>query len=457
MNRQPVIAILDVGKTNKKLFLIDEGYNIVAEYAQQLAEVIDEDGFPCEDLPKLQQLLGDFLQQIIQLTDYEVKAVNVSAYGASFVYINAAGEPVFPLYNYLKPYNADLQQQFYNANGGEVAFSRSAASPVLGNLNSGMQLYRLKYEQPERFAQVQYALHLPQYLAYAISKVPVSEMTSIGCHTNLWNFDTQTYQQWVAHEGMLDKLPAIVPSDAVYTCQVQSHTLACGVGLHDSSAALIPYLACEQEPFVLLSTGTWCIALNSFNASPLTDDQLQHDCLCYLSYQGKPVKASRLFAGHFHEQEAKRIAAHFGEADDFYKHIKPDEYLLEALRQRITPATYEVLNNVSVAAFAHRELSLFATATEAYHQLMLDMVAQQVHALQFVLRGSEPVSKLFVDGGFSNNPLFMQLLAKAYPQVQVYASQVAQASAIGAALAIHTHWNTQPIPHNLLKLTHYDH
>ena len=53
MNRQPVIAILDVGKTNKKLFLIDEGYNIVAEYAQQLAEVTDEDGFPCEDLPKL--------------------------------------------------------------------------------------------------------------------------------------------------------------------------------------------------------------------------------------------------------------------------------------------------------------------------------------------------------------------------------------------------------------------
>lgn len=191
MNRQPVIAILDVGKTNKKLFLIDEGYNIVAEYAQQLAEVTDEDGFPCEDLPKLQQLLGDFLQQIIQLTDYDVKAVNVSAYGASFVYINAAGEPVFPLYNYLKPYKSDLQQQFYNAYGGEVAFSRSAASPVLGNLNSGMQLYRLKYEQPERFAQVQYALHLPQYLAYAISKVPVSEMTSIGCHTNLWNFDTQ--------------------------------------------------------------------------------------------------------------------------------------------------------------------------------------------------------------------------------------------------------------------------
>lgn len=457
MNRQPVIAILDVGKTNKKLFLIDEGYNIVAEYAQQLAEITDEDGFPCDDLPKLQQLLGDFLQQIIQLTDYEVKAVNVSAYGASFVYINAAGEPVFPLYNYLKPYNPDLQNRFYSSYGGEAAFSRSAASPVLGNLNSGMQLYRLKYEQPDRFAQVQYALHLPQYLAYTISKVPVSEMTSIGCHTNLWNFDTQEYQAWVEQEGLLEKLSAIVPSDAVYTCEVHSQTLACGVGLHDSSAALIPYLACEQEPFVLLSTGTWCIALNPFNASSLTDDQLQHDCLCYLSYQGKPVKASRLFAGHFHEQEAKRIAAHFGVADDFYKHIKTDNLLLEALRPRIAPATNDVLNDVSVAAFAHRQMTLFTNATEAYHQLMLDMVVQQVHALAFVLEGSQPLRKLFVDGGFSNNPLFMHLLAKACPQLEVYASQVPQASAIGAALAIHTYWNTQPIPHNLLKLTHYDH
>ena len=49
--------------------------------------------------------------------------------------------------------------------GGESQFSKQTASPVLGNLNSGMQLYRMKYEKPEKFKQINYALHLPQYLS----------------------------------------------------------------------------------------------------------------------------------------------------------------------------------------------------------------------------------------------------------------------------------------------------
>ncbi|MEI9908232.1 MAG: hypothetical protein WDO71_00275 [Bacteroidota bacterium] len=44
---------------------------------------------------------------------YDIKAVNFSAYGASFVYLDAKGEVMLPLYNYLKPYPKKLQQQFY--------------------------------------------------------------------------------------------------------------------------------------------------------------------------------------------------------------------------------------------------------------------------------------------------------------------------------------------------------
>ena len=57
-----------------------------------------------------------------------------------------------------------------------------------------------------------------------------------------------------------------------------------GIGLHDSSAALIPYLMNFKEPFVLISTGTWCISLNPFNEAPLTKEELKSDCLSYMSY-----------------------------------------------------------------------------------------------------------------------------------------------------------------------------
>lgn len=46
----PAIAIIDIGKTNKKFFLLDEQYKIIFEESVQLPEAKDEDGFPCEDV-----------------------------------------------------------------------------------------------------------------------------------------------------------------------------------------------------------------------------------------------------------------------------------------------------------------------------------------------------------------------------------------------------------------------
>ena len=65
------------------------------------------------------------------------------------------------------------------------------------------------------------------------------------------------------------------------------------------------------------------------------------------------------------------------------------------------------------------------------------------------------VTKLFVDGGFGKNEIYMNLLAKAFPEMEVYAASVAQATALGAALAIHEDWNTKKIPQNLIDLKRY--
>src|SRR5258705_6547163 len=162
----------------------------------------------------------------------------------------------------------------------------------------------------------------------------------------------------------------------------EGHVLLAGVGLHDSSAALIPYLAQFKEPFLLLSTGTWCISLNPFSKSPLTAEELNNDCLCYLDYKGNPVKASRLFGGNEHEQQAKRLAEHYHVAPDYYKKV---EYNPETVNQ-LTAASGHAPekerhsgdgNGVYHSLFGRRDLSLFKTYDAAYHQLMLDLMADQ--------------------------------------------------------------------------------
>ena len=469
---QSVIALFDIGKTNKKLFLIDEQYRIVLEKTEQFAETTDEDGEACEDLAKLTDWVLTSFKAILDDKTYNLQAVNFSAYGASFVHLNTVtlerdeakgikGVAVTPLYNYLKPFSEVLKKQFYEDNGGEAAFSRQAASPVLGNLNSGMQLYRLKYEKLEVFNNIKHSLHLPQYLSFLLTNKLYSDITSIGCHTNLWDFDKNQYADWVEKEGVLEKLAPIFPSDAVIEMvnddQVQTSSLKIGGGLHDSSAALIPYLTSFREPFLLISTGTWCISMNPFNNTPLTDFELENDCLCYMTFQGKPVKAARLFSGFEHEEQTKRTAKHFNLPSDFYKNINFDANIIEILRGRnrkiIRGFTSATVQTASV--FGQRDLNDLETIEMAYHQLILDLMAQQVMSIRLVLNDKTPVKRIFVDGGFSKNPIYMNLLASQFPDIEVFAASVAQATAIGAALAIHIHWNTQAVPSHLIDLKYY--
>ena len=420
----PHIAIFDIGKTNKKLFVFDEGYHIVFEKSKQLPETADEDVYPCEDVHSLAQWLRSSLSEVRQLPEFQITAVNFSGYGASFVYIDERGEIVGPLYNYLKPYPEALQRQFYKTYGGEEEFARRTASPVLGSLNSGMQLYRLKYEQPAVFQKIKYALHLPQFLSWLISGKPVSDLTSIGCHTNLWDFTKNDYHDWVHREGIFEKLPPLFKS-TVLLSTVHSPQFEVGVGIHDSSAALIPYLASFEGPFVLLSTGTWSISLNPFNNLPLTSVELAQDCLCYLTGGGRPVKASRLFAGHEHDEAVKKIAAEYRVREDFYENMDLTNF------QNLTNQPAGV----------------------AYLDFMRDLVARQAKSTSLVL--TENTRRIFVDGGFSKNEMFMTLLAEAFPSLEVFAAEIAQATALGAALVIHEVWNKKELPKQLVNARKY--
>jgi sugar (pentulose or hexulose) kinase len=476
MKKQPVITILDIGKTNKKLFVMDENYHIILERTEQFADITDDDGEPCEDIERLSNWIESSLKPVIHQPEFDVKAVNFSTYGASFVLLKTSidssdrvvGEVVAPLYNYLKAFPNNLKSTFYDKYGGEKLVSSQTASPVLGNLNSGMQLYFLKERKPLVYAKINAALHLPQYASFLVTKRLFSDITSIGCHTNLWHFEKNEYHDWVENEGISKILPPIFPSDAVIPALFEGKELVVGVGLHDSSAALIPYLACFQEPFILISTGTWCISMNPFNDLPLTPEELAQDSLCYLSYQGKPVKAARIFAGNEHEIETQRIAKHFNCEANFYKNVEFDPEIVNILRgplelkiqnSKLKTGDFDRLEEASeavlkVSNFANRSLSDFENEAIAYHQLMLDLVQLQAVSTNLIIQNT-PVSRLFIDGGFSKNPLYMNLLAESFPDLEVFAASVAQATAVGAALAIHRFWNRKPLRKDLIELKYY--
>ncbi|MCC6410628.1 MAG: carbohydrate kinase [Saprospiraceae bacterium] len=409
------IVIFDIGKTNKKCFVFDEDYRIVWEKSAVLAETTDEDGDPCEDLELLTRWIEETFEDLLNNNRFTIRAADATTYGASFVHLGADGKPVAPLYNYLKPFPQDLKAPFFKTYGGEEKLSLETASPSLGNLNSGLQLYWLKHRRPEVYKTIRNSLHLPQYVASLLHSMVhgaskyCSEPTSIGCHTMLWDFEQKDYHRWVKAEGINQKFPPFCPEkEETNGCYV-------GNGFHDSSAALIPYLTSFQEPFVLISTGTWCISLNPFNTEPLTSEELAQDCLCYLTADGKPVKAARYFGGHEHEQAVLKIAGEYGLNVNFFQ-------------KKENPA-----------------------ALNEYATFMQSLVNKQVASTLLAI-GNTSVSQIFVDGGFSKNELYIKLLAAAFPGMEVNAVEVAQATALGAAVACHVRWNSNPPPSSLISL-----
>jgi ribulose kinase len=71
------------------------------------------------------------------------------------------------------------------------------------------------------------------------------------------------------------------------------------------------------------------------------------------------------------------------------------------------------------------------------------------------LEGGSEIKRIFVDGGFGKNPVYMHMLADAFPNIEVYAASVAQATAMGTALSIHDHWNKKALPANIIELMYY--
>ncbi len=456
MDPSSLILIFDIGKTNKKYIVLDESYTIILEKSAQLAETVDEDGFPCENIDALTQWLAFSFEEVISEFDKNIKAVNCSAYGASLVHVNSSLNPVAPLYNYVKPYPAMLSNELFAAYGGEKKFSLDTSSPSLGSLNAGLQLYRLKKFNPVVYEKVKYSLHLPQFISSRFTGEAYSELTSIGCHTALWDFNRNNYHKWVTDTGIIEKLAPIIPSEKCFSKTHNEHLIHAGVGLHDSSAALITYLHSFTDPFLLISTGTWCISLNPFNNQPLTDEELNQDCLCYLTDKGKAVKASRLFAGKWHEEQVIKMASHFHLKTGYFSEIRFKPETLEQaieLDQIIDVEGKTPLQN-QMLKLSSFDLNLYSSAELAYHGFMYQLVKLQAASSNLVLEKTS-IKNIYVDGGFSKNDLYMQLLANMFPSKSIYAASVAQASAFGAALVIHRKWNKKPIPENLVTLHQY--
>lgn len=431
--RKNVTAIFDIGKTNKKFFLFDSDFQEVYREYESFDEITDEDGHPTENLKALQNWLKERFNKILASKEYNIEAINFSTYGASLVHLDEHGEVLTPLYNYIKPLDTDVSDTFYKKYGPELEFTRKTGSAKSGMLNSGLQLYWLKNKKPEVFKKIKYSLHFPQYLSYIFTGIPVSEYTSIGCHTALWDYDKKDYHDWVYQENIHKILPPIVSTETSINMNYNGKRIKIGVGIHDSSSALLPYVRSVKKPFVLVSTGTWSVSLNPFAATVLNKENTKANCINYMRIDGTPVMASRIFLGNEYKLQVKKLLAHFKLAENYHRSVKFDYEIYLKIKNNFE-YNYKWISIVDENMPAETKIP-YELFEDAYHHLMMELVMLQVENIKIAI-GTHTIKRLYVDGGFTNNDIYIQLLSHALRGMKLRTTDSSLGSSLGAAIAI---------------------
>lgn len=433
-----VIAVFDIGKTNKKLLLFDSDFEVVCSKTVRFEEIIDDDGDPCDDIEAIENWVQKEIELIQQEKKFQIKAINFSTHGATLVYLDKQGNRITPLYNYLKPLDYNFHD-FYETYEGVEEFSRKTASPAYGMLNVGLQMLWLKKTKPHFWQKISCVLHYPQYLSYLFTRRITADFTSVGAHTAIWDFDKMTYHNWLEAEQI--KLEEPKPGHEACITEINGEKIAVGMGLHDSSSSIIPLLQAHKNlktEFILLSTGTWIICMNPFSKEVLTSNQLNNNCLCFLTPDRKQVKSSMQFLGKVHEINANKLSSFFNVSQNHYLTLKLNKKLCEKLIKKSKKVFFP--NSITenfIGDFS--QLDNLKSYEEAYYQLNYEISCQVYDGMERILDTNNNLKDIYISGGFNKNEVFVEFVSQMMPGQNIRFPEGKHASALGAAILLKSH------------------
>ena len=427
------VAVFDVGKTNAKLALVDLEALCELEVVTRPNTVLPGPPYPHFDIEGLWSFLLEGLARM--QAQRAVDAIAVTTHGASGVLLAADGALAAPMLDY-EHNGPDALAADYDAI--RPPFEETGAPRLPYGLNLGAQLYWLTRREPELRARTATILTYPQYWTWRLTGVASSDVTSLGCHTDLWRPWEGGASSLPARLGVAERIaPARRPADILGPVLPDVATrmgLRAGVpvacGIHDSNASLYPHLLSRAPPFSVVSTGTWVIAMSVGGADAALDPA--RDALINVDALGRPTPSARFMGG----REYERIT---GGADVAPTEEDVASVLSEgvALLPSIEPGSGPFPSHAArwLGDEPARGSGTRVAAAAFYLALMT--------AECLTLTGHR--GPIVVEGAFARNPAYLAMLAAA-AGASVSASASATGTSVGAAMLF------QSAPHREIAL-----
>jgi L-fuculokinase len=284
--------VLDIGKSNAKLVLVDAAGEVLARRVQPNAPMPGPD-YIALGVPRLQQWLLDSVADLPERD--RIGRISISTHGAAFCAIDDAGL-VLPPIDYEWDGYGDHRAAFEQAID---PFAHTGSPTLPAGLNAGIQLFWLQRTQPQTWARIRHWLPYPQFWAWWLSGVAASEVSSLGCHTQLWAPWAGRFSDWAERSGIAALFPPLRGAGEVLgtlrpdLAARWGMSLDCEVvcGVHDSNACLVRYL--PRPDTTLLTTGTWTVVMSTARAEDAPVDAE----LFNVAVDGRLVPTARFMGG----------------------------------------------------------------------------------------------------------------------------------------------------------------
>jgi sugar (pentulose or hexulose) kinase len=420
------VAVIDIGKTNAKVALVDLSTRNEVAVEKTPNLVTPGPPYPHFDCERLFTFILNSLANLAK--ENRVDAISITTHGATAALITDNGSLALPVLDYEHTGPDAVRGQYETI---RPPFAETGSPPLPVGLNLGAQLFWQAKTFPTEFARVRHILMYPQYWAFRLTGVAASEVTSLGCHTDLWNPWERTFSTLVSQSAAKagTKLQPLFPplrnaSDILGTLKPDlakriglPTTTPVHCGIHDSNASLLPWLGLPEKSFAVVSTGTWAISL-AVGAKRIDLDPAR-DTLINVNARGEPTPTARFMGGREFDQIARGARAALEQ--DLEVVLRDQIMLLPALENASGP--YPGRQHSWTPHEPNSDGERFAAAS-FYCALMTATCLDLIGA-------DGPV---IVEGPFAANPHYLAMLGAALDRPVFTSTGSTTGTAIGAAM-----------------------
>jgi len=426
--------IFDIGKTHIKWHVLDSEFNTL--HVEQSLNSVDSSGpYPHFDVDRI---WDQFIEETKKITStIDVSRICVTTHGATAALIDrtqSGNGLVAPVMDYEYEGVKSLNHAYAQI---RPKFNETASPDLPAGLNLGRQLFWLQHSHAKQFAKATDILLYPQYWVWRLTGQLCSEITSLGCHTDLWSPWNNDFSSLVQRCRWDEKFPEIRPAwDCIGTVtrEISEATRlpsSCEVfvGVHDSNASYLRHKStAKQQSFSIVSTGTWSIVMDSQGDKSALDEN--KDMLANIDVWGNSVICSRFMGGREYANICEKLSGDLSESfteNDIGALVENEVYCLPSWQYNTGPfgkehPKIENPNGIHIIPSALASL---------YCALMLD------HQLDLV----KSSGNVIVSGAFLKNNVLCKLLAQLRDTQTVTATSDDTGTVMGAAQL--TDWNKE--------------